>query len=81
MTDQRLLVGYLGMIAVGVSFGLTVLFFGFVVLAGLLIVVTGLAFAAVPGRRRTAAKVLGVGAATLSGPVIYVALAVLQSWL
>ena len=81
VTDQKLLVGLLGMIAVGVSFGLTVLFFGFVVLAGLLIVVTGLAFAAVPGRRRTATKVLGVGAATLSGPVVYVALAVLQSLL
>ena len=81
VTGQCLLVGLLGMIAVGVSFGLTVLFFGFVVLAGLLIVVTGLAFAAAPGRRRTATKILGVGAATLSGPVVYVALAVLQSLL
>jgi len=68
------------MIAVGVSFGLTVLFFGFVVLTGLLIVVTGLALA-VPDRRRMVAKVLGVGATTLSGPAIYVGLAVLQSLL
>jgi len=79
VTDQRLLVGLLGMIAVGVSFGLTVLFFGFVVLAGLFIVITGLALAAAPRRRLTAAKILGVGALTLSGPVIYVGLAAVQS--
>ncbi len=81
MTDERLLVGLLCVIAVGVSFGLTVLFFGFVVLAGALLVVAGLALLAVPRRRRTAAQVLGVGGVTLSGPLIYVGLAVLQSWL
>ena len=79
MTDERLLVGFLGFIAVGVSFGLTVFFFGFVVLAGALLVVVGLALLAVPGRRRTATQVLGVGGATLAGPLIYIGLAVLQS--
>jgi hypothetical protein len=81
VTDERLLVGLLGVIAVGVSFGLTVLFFGFVVLAGALLVVGGLALMAVPARRRIAAQVLGVAGVTLSGPLIYVGLAVLQSLL
>ncbi len=34
MTDERLLVGFLILIAVGFSFGLTLLFFGFVVIVG-----------------------------------------------
>ena len=79
MTDERLLVGLLCLLAVGVSFGLAVLFFGFVVLAGSLLIIAGLALLAVPNRRRTATQILGVGGVTISGPLIYVGLAVLQS--
>lgn len=78
MTDERRLVGVLAAIAVALSFGLTVLFFGFVVLAGLILMVVGVALLAVPGRRRTAAQALTVGGVVLSGPIIYVGLAVLQ---
>lgn len=78
MTDERLLVGVLAAIAVALSFGLTVLFFGFVVLAGLLLMVVAVALLAVPGRRRTAAQALAVAGLVLSGPLIYLGLAVLQ---
>ncbi len=62
-----------------VSFVLTIVFFGFVVLVGALLVIAGLALLAVPRRRRTALAVLAAGGAALSGPLIYVGLAVLQS--
>ena len=78
MTDTRLLVGFLSVIAVAVSFGLTVVLFGFVVLAATLLVVVGLVLLAVPGRRQTAVTVLAVGGVAFSGPVIYVSLALLQ---
>lgn len=81
MTNVRPLVGALAAIAVGLSFGLTVLFFGFVVVAGLLLIVAGLGLLALPGRRRTASEILVVAGAVLSGPLIYVGLAVLQPWL
>jgi hypothetical protein len=79
MTDERLLFGLLVMIAIGVSFVLTIVFFGFVVLVGALLVIAGLALLAVPRRRRTALAVLAAGGAALSGPLIYVGLAVLHS--
>ena len=79
MSDERLLVGLLGVIAVGVSFALTVLFFGLVVLAGVLLTILGLALLGIPGRRQTAVLVLGASAATLSGPFIYIGLALLQA--
>jgi hypothetical protein len=79
MTDERLLVGMLVVIGVGVSFGLTILFFGFLVLAGVLLANVGLALLAVPGRRRGAVQVLGAAGLILSGPLIYLGLAVLQS--
>lgn len=78
MTDTRLLVGFLSSIAVAVSFGLTVLFFGLVVVAATLFVVAGLVLLAVPGRRQTAVAFLAVGGVTFSGPLIYVGLALLQ---
>ena len=78
MTDDRLLFGILAAIGVAVSFGLTVLFFGFVVLAGLLLMVVGLSLLAVPGRRRPAAQALTIAGVALSGPITYVALAVLR---
>ncbi len=79
MTDERLLVGFLIVIAVSVSFGLTLLFFGFVVMAGAFLVVAGLVLFALPGPRRRAITVLAAGGVTLSGPLIYVGLALLQS--
>ena len=79
MSGERLLAGLLVAIGIGVSFALTVLLFGFVVLAGALLLVIGLAFLALPGRRQAAAKALGAAGLTLSGPLIYVGLAVLQS--
>ena len=79
MSDQRLLAGLLAAIGIGLSFALTVLLFGFVVLAGTLLLVIGLAFSALPGRRQAAAKALGIAGLTLSGPLIYVGLAFLQS--
>ena len=78
MTEQRLLVGLLAAIAVAVSFALTVLFFGLVVLAGLLLIAVGLPLLPVRGRRRTAAYALAVAGIVLSGPLLYVGLAVLQ---
>ena len=78
MTDTRLLVGFLSIIAVAVSFALTVLFFGLVVLTATLLVVAGLVLFAVTGRRQTAVAVLAVGGVTFSGPLIYVGLALLQ---
>ncbi len=78
MTDERLLVGVLAAIAVAVSFALTVLFFGFVLLAGLLLMAVGLPLLAARGRRQTAAQALTVAGFVLSGPLLYVGLAVLQ---
>lgn len=78
MTDTRLLVGFLSIIVVAVSFALTVLFFGLVVLTATFLVLAGLVLLAVPGRRQTAVAVLAVGGATFSGPLIYVSLALLQ---
>lgn len=78
MTETRLLVGFISIIAVGVSFALTVLFFGPVVLTATFLVVAGLALLAVPGRRQTAVAVLVGGGVTVSGPLIYVGLALLK---
>lgn len=78
MRDERLLVAVLAAIAVAVSFGLTVFFFGFVVLAGLLLMGVGLALLALPGRGRTGAQALSGAGVVLSGPLIYVGLAALQ---
>ena len=80
MSDERLLAGLLGLIGAGGSFALTVVLFGFVVLAGALLVVVGLALLAVPGRRRRAVHILEAAGLTLSGPLIYVGLAVVQAW-
>ncbi len=79
MTDERLLVGFLFLIAVGFSFGLTLLFFGFVVIVGAFLIVAGLVLSAVPGPRRRAVTVLAAAGVTLSGPLIYVGLALLRS--
>ncbi len=79
MTDTRLLVGSLSVLAVAVSFGLTVLFFGFVVLLSAFLLLAGLVLFAVPTPRRSAVAVLAAGGVTLAGPLIYVCLAVLQS--
>ncbi len=79
MTDTRLLVGLLLVIAIAVSFGLTVLFFGFVLLLGALLVVAGLVLSAVPSQRRSGVAVLAAGGVTLAGPLVYAGLAVLQS--
>ena len=79
MSDERLLSGLLVAGGIGASFALTVVLFGFVVLAGSLLVVVGLALLAVPGRRQAAVHTLGAAGLTLSGPVIYVGLAVLQA--
>ena len=78
MTDTRLLVGLLSIIAAAVSFALTVVFFGLVVLTATFLVVAGLVLLAVPGRRQSAVAVLVVGGVTFSGPLIYVGLALLQ---
>jgi hypothetical protein len=79
MTDTKLSGGVRLAIAVAVSFGLTVLLFGFVVLFGALLVVAGLVVSALPSRRRAGAAILAAGGMTLAGPLVYVGLAVLQS--
>ena len=79
MTDERLLVGFLIVIAAAVSFALTILFFGFVVMTGALLLVAGLLLFALPGPRRRALILLAAAGVTLSGPLIYVGLAVLHS--
>ena len=78
MTDERLLAGVLVVIGIAVSFALTVLFLVFIVIGSALLVVIGLALLAVPRLRRAAVPVLGAAGLTLSGPVIYVGLALLQ---
>ena len=66
-------------IGISVSFALTVLLVGFVVLAGALLSSSDWPFFALPRRRQPAAKALGAAGLTLSGPLIYVGLAILQS--
>lgn len=79
MSDERLLAGLLGLIGAGASFALSVVLFGFVVLAGALLVIVGLALLAVPGRRRRAVQTLEAAGLTLSGPLMYVGLAIVQA--
>lgn len=79
MSDTRLLAGLLLLLSVAVSFGLTVLLFGFVLLLGALLLMAGLVVSAVPARRRTAVAVLVASGVTFAGPLLYVGLAVLQS--
>jgi hypothetical protein len=73
MTDGRRQAGLL-VLSVGASFGLTVLFFGFVVVAGGILMLLGL-FLLFSGRRPAAVHALGLGAVALTGPLIYAALA------
>jgi hypothetical protein len=79
VTDEKLLAGMLVVLGLGVSFGLSVLFFGFVLLAGALLLVVGLTLLVLGRRRRVALGMLGAAGLTLSGPLIYVGLAVLQT--
>ena len=69
----------LAVLGLGVSFGLTVLFFGFVVLAGVLLLLIGLTLLATHRQRGTALAILGASGLALSGPLVYVCLAVLQT--
>ena len=68
-----------GLIAVGGSFALSVVLFGFVVLAGALLVVVGLVLLAGPGQRRRAVETLEAAGLSLSGPLVYVGPAVVQA--
>ena len=79
MTDQRLLVGFVVLIGAAVSFGLTIVLFGVVLLAGVLLGLAGLATLILsPDHRGAAIGLLVAGAVTISGPLAYVALAFLQ---
>jgi hypothetical protein len=71
------LVGIALVIASAASFGLTVLFFGFVVLAGLLLLLAG-GLCLVSSRFRLVGRGLLTSAAVvLAGPLVYVGLALL----
>lgn len=79
MTDERLLVGFLVLIAIGVSFVLTIFAFGLVVLVALLLASAGLVLRFGGDAHRSASGALMVAAVTaLVGPVVYVGSAILQ---
>ncbi|MGH9022758.1 MAG: tyrosine-type recombinase/integrase [Acidimicrobiia bacterium] len=77
MTDERLLVGFLVVIGLGVSFVLTIFLFGFVLLAAVLLGVTGAALLITPTRRGAALWTLGLAGVISAGPLIYLGLAFL----
>ncbi len=79
MTDERLLVGFLVLIGIGVSFALTIFAFGLVVLVALLLASIGLVLRLGRGAHRSASSSLMVAAVTaLVGPVVYIGSAVLH---
>lgn len=71
------LVGIALVIAAASSFGLTVLFFGFVVLAGLLLLLAGALCLVSPRSRPVGRGLLMSAAIVLADPLVYVGLAVL----
>ena len=71
------LVGIALVIAAAASFGLTVLFFGFVILAGLLLVLAGGLCLVSPRSRPLGRGLLTSAALVLAGPIAYVGLAFL----
>jgi len=71
------LVGIALVVAAAVSFGLTVLFFGFVALAGLLLLLTGVLCVISPRSRLIGRGLLVAAAVVLVGPLVYVGLAFL----
>jgi hypothetical protein len=75
--DEKILAGLLVVLAAAVSFVLTIFFFGFVLLAGVLVTLVGLALMVRPSTRPKARRLLGGAGVTLVGPVLYVALAFL----
>ncbi|HWC10489.1 MAG TPA: hypothetical protein VG455_04625 [Acidimicrobiales bacterium] len=74
-TEERLLAGLLALVGAGASFALTIVLFGFVALAGLLLALLGLGLLLSPDRRGPAAAVLVIAAVVLSGPLAYLGLA------
>jgi len=79
MTDERLLVGFLVLIGLGVSFALTVFALGAVVLVAVVLGSVGLVLWSA-GRSRTVSGGLMVAAViAMTGPVIYIGLALLHS--
>jgi len=79
MTDERLLVGFLVLIGIGVSFVLTILAFGLVVLVALLLASIGVVLRLRGDVHRSASGALLFAAvAALVGPVVYVGSAILQ---
>jgi len=79
MTDERLLVGFLVVIGLGVSFALTVFALGVVVLVAVVLGSVGLVLWSA-GRSRSVSGGLMVAAViAVTGPVIYIGLALLHS--
>ncbi|MDQ6946709.1 MAG: hypothetical protein M3256_10680 [Actinomycetota bacterium] len=80
MTDERLLVGFLVLIGLGVSFVLTIFAFGVVVLLAVVLGSVGLVLWSATSSHRTVPGALMIAAVTaLTGPLVYVGLAVLHS--
>jgi len=80
MTDERLLVGFLVLIGVGVSFALTVVAFGAVVLVAVALGVTGLVLGAATRSHHAGSGALMIaGTVALTGPLVYIALAIASS--
>lgn len=74
-----LLFGLALLIVAAASFGLTVLFFGFVVLAGLSLLLAGGLCLMSPRSRPVGRGLLWASGVVLTGPVLYVGLALLLS--
>ncbi len=77
VTEDRILIGFLVVIAAGASFGLTIVLFGFVALAGLLLALVAFGMLCFPSTRRVGSGVLIAAAIVVSGPLLYVTLALL----
>jgi len=76
-TKERVLTGLLVLVGAGASFALTVVLFGFMVIAGLLLGLAGLALLCLTRTRHPAAGLLVAAAVVLSGPLVYATLAFL----
>jgi len=79
MTDERLLVAFLVLIGVGVSFVLTIFALGLVVLVAVVLGSVGLVLSATRSHRMMSGALMIAAVTALTGPLVYVGLAVLHS--